>query len=52
MVVELLLLLAAPEAFEATFSDGELYITPVLIVGSGNSEFAARFEPDGKDQRV
>ena len=48
MVVELL---AAPEAFEATFSDGELYITPVLIVGSGNSEFA-RFEPAGKDQRV
>jgi hypothetical protein len=52
MVVELLLLLAAPEAFEATFSDGELSITPVLVVGSGNSEFAARFEPAGKEQRV
>ena len=44
-------LLAAPEAFEATLGDGELYIAPVLTVG-GNSEAAARFEPAGKDQRV
>lgn len=35
MPIELMMMLAAPERFVATFRDGELYLMPHVIAGAG-----------------
>lgn len=54
MLMELLLLLAAPEAFKVTYRNGELHVAPIADPrDTAKGDAAVHFDPaSGKDQRV
>jgi hypothetical protein len=53
MVMELILLLAAPEAFKVTYRNGELHVVPTIADPSDTGGAAVHFDPEsGEDQRV